>query len=153
MLIYPSISIKAQFLCDNEFNVINKQKKAIRKHAEFQVKDWYTKNAFRHQLPETLKFEKIQIKNEEDKGELKKWSSIDSLLCLNKGEEFNIQAMKKMSALKLAAYEIKTYFNFKHSSNPSIRSLLYFNFDINGDLLLVVIREKENSPYTEKYYR
>ena len=68
-----SLNVHSQFLCDNEYQVINKQKKAIKKHAEFQVKESYIKNPSKLMSPSVLKFSKIQIKTEEkDFDELKK---------------------------------------------------------------------------------
>ena len=139
---------EAQYLCDNEVKVLMKQKKVVKKLAERQVKEWYKKNAVKLKLPEVLKFSKIKLRPQKDFN----WQTIDSLFCLNKSKENNIKALKKMSKMKLAVYDIRAYFTFKNATNQAIRSILYFTFDINGDLLVAVIREKENSPYSEKYY-
>lgn len=145
-------STKAQFLCDYEYSVINKQKNVVKKKALANANLWLLDNADELNLPLKLKLSKIQIKTNEGQDEVKKWDSIDSLLCLNKGSEVIDQAMNKMYKMKLAVYDIRTYFNFANTNNPEIRSILYFQFDINGNLLAAIIRKKENSPYSEKYY-
>ena len=144
--------VQSQNLCEYEVKVINKQKKKVKAITESIVKEWYTKNAVTLKLPETLHFSKIKFKPNESKTELKKWSSIDSILCVKKSEQQLIKGFSEMRKLKLVIFEISATFNFKNSLTPLIKSLLYFEFDINGDLIRAVIREKESSPYTEKYY-
>ena len=147
------LNIQAQDLCDYELKVINKQKKKISSKTQKIAKEWYSSNTSQLKLPEKLKFSKIKVKTLEDKSELKKWSSIDSILCLNKDGNAIEKAIKKMEQLNLSVYDIRAYFNFENSSNKEIRSILYFQFDINRNLLKAVIREKEDSPYSEKYFR
>ena len=147
-----TFSVQSQNLCEYEVKVINKQKKKVKAITESIVKEWYAKNATSLKLPETLHFSKIKFKPNESKTELKKWSGIDSILCVKKSEQQLIKGFSEMRQLKLVIFEISATFNFKNSLTPLIKSLLYFEFDINGDLIRAVIREKESSPYTEKYY-
>ncbi len=148
LIICFSTTTQAQYLCDNEAKVINKQKKFIKKKAESLVKDWYTVNAAKLRLPVVLKFSKIKFLPEEDL----RWEEIDSLLCIKENKELVVKAKRRLGKMKLAVYDIRAYFNFENTKNKAIRSILYFKFDINGNLIVAVIREKEDSPYSEKYY-
>lgn len=139
---------KGQYLCNNEYKVINKQRKIIRKKSEAIAKQWFLNNVDSLNLPKDIKFSKIKFLAEEDK----QWYEIDSLLCIKKDNELADKAIKKLTELQLPVYDIRSYFNFENTSNPEIKSILYFQFDINGELIKTVIREKETSPNSEIYY-
>jgi len=148
LCIVTSLNANSQFLCDFENKIIKKQKKAIEKKAENIVKEWYRKNANQLNLPRILKFSKISIKTNEDL----QWKEIDSLLCIKGNSNLIAIAKNRLIELKLAVFDIRAYFNFENTKNQGIKSILYFKFDIQGNLIVAVIREKENSPFSERYY-
>ena len=144
--------MNAQYLCEYEVKIINKQKKQIKPYAESILKEWYSKNAVQLKLPQTLKFSKIEFKPDESKSAQKKWSSIDSILCIEKSDRQLLKGFTQLKKLNMVVYDIRATFIFKDAISTAIKSLIYFEFDINGDLIRAVIREKESSPFTEKYY-
>ena len=139
---------KAQYLCDNEYKVINKQKKTIQKKAKNITNVWILSNGDELNIPDNIKLTSLKYLTKEDEN----WEIIDSLLCVGKSKELIEKAKKRLQKQVYKVYDIRGYFNFPDSPNPQIRSILYFDFDINGDLIRVVIREKEFSPFSETYY-
>jgi len=83
VLIPFGISTYGQYLCDNEYRVINKQKKIIRKKAKKIANVWILTNADSLNIPEDIKLSKLKFLPKK----IDKWYSIDSLLCVKKNKE------------------------------------------------------------------
>ena len=137
---------KGQYLCDNEYKVINKQKKKIKKKCAKQANDWLLINNDLN-IPTSIKLSKLKFLAEEK--EKNRWHEIDSLFCIKKDSKYIKKAKKRLLELKLVVYDIRIEFNFDSTSNSEISSVLNFEFDIEGNMIRAVIREKKNSPYSE----
>ena len=143
--------LNAQYLCKNEYRVINKQKRAIKKKAQLIAKEWLSKNSDSLNIPIDFKLSKLKFKAEE----IDRWREIDSLICVTvkRNPELIKRAKIRMVELELVVYDIRGSFNFADTKNPTIQSVLYFEYDFNGDLIRAIIRQKEMSPYSETPYR
>ncbi|PJB14777.1 MAG: hypothetical protein CO118_06755 [Flavobacteriales bacterium CG_4_9_14_3_um_filter_32_8] len=146
--IFFGITTQGQYLCDEELHFIKKQKKIVQKKAKTIANSWILANSDDLNIPNDIKLSQLNF--EPKKGE--NWDSVDSLLCVKKDKELINKAIQKLQQNQYVVYHIRAYFNFPNTINPEIRSMLYFDFDINGNLIRAVIREKEFSPFSETYY-
>ncbi len=147
---------KAQYLCDNEYRVINKQKRQVKKKCREIAKNWVNKNRDSLNIPKKIKLTKLKFKpkKQEIHKEIhyNKWYEIDSLLCVKKNQEYINEAKKRMVSSKLVVYDIHADFNFIPSENDQIQSSLNFEFDIEGNLIRAIIRKKKISPFSGTPY-
>ena len=150
-----SLSVQSQYLCDGEYKVINKQKKRVKKKCKKIAHEWVSHKKDSLNLPKKLKLSKLKFRSEEketDKNNrYNRWSEIDSLLCIQQKPtpEYIKKAKKRLLELQLVVYDIRTEFSFNNSSNNQIKSVLNFEFDIEGNLIRAVIRNKKMSPFSE----
>ena len=151
LFIFATTYINGQFLCDNEYRIINKQKRVIKKKAKLIANEWLIKNSDSLNIPKDIKLSKLKFKAEE----IKRWEEIDSLLCVSKKKNIELinRAKIRMVELELVVYDMRGSFNFADTKNPTIQSVLYFEYDFKGDLIRAIIRQKEMSPYSETPYR
>ncbi|PCJ26533.1 MAG: hypothetical protein COA97_05500 [Flavobacteriales bacterium] len=150
-----SYSLKAQYLCDNEHKVINKQRKKLKKKCKKIASSWIINKRDSLNLPEKLKISKLKFRansKEIDKVQrYNKWREIDSLLCFQAkpSSDYVKKAKDRLLELQLVVYDIRTEFNFINTTNHEIKSVLNFEFDYNGNLIRAVIRKKKMSPFSE----
>ena len=152
-----TISSQAQYLCNNEYKVINKQKRQIKKKCKEIAENWVIQKQDSLNLPPKLKLTKLkfapQKKEIHKEIHYNKWHEIDSLLCVKKDPEFIKEAKKRMLSIQLVVYGIHADFNFIPTENEKISSSLNFEFDIEGNLIRAVIRKKKMSPFSETPYQ
>lgn len=136
-------------MCDYEYKVINKQKRKIKKKCKKTAANWVVNKRDSLNLPKKLKLSIIKYLAEPK--EKNRWHEIDSLLCIDKKPtpDYIKKAKKNLLELQLVVYDIRTEFNFENTTNSAIKSVLNFEFDINGNLIRAVIREKKMSPFSE----
>lgn len=139
-------SSKSQYLCDNEYKFINRQKKKIRKKCAKQVNDWLLINDDLN-IPKIINLSRLKFLTKEK--EKNKWLEIDSLFCIKKDAKYIKKAKRRLLELKLVVYDIRIEFNYVSSSNSEIVSVLNFEFDIEGNMIRAAIRRKKGSPYSK----
>ena len=150
-----ALNTKGQYLCDNEYKIINKQKKKVKKQCKKIAKKWITTKRDSLNLPKKLKLSKVKFLAEEKEinknQRYNKWHEIDSLFCINKkpSPDYITKAKQRLFELQLVVYDIRTEFYFIPSENEKISSVLNFEFDIKGNLIRAVIRRKKSSPFSE----
>lgn len=147
---------QGQYLCENEYNTFNKQKKAIKNKTEQLVFTWLAKYQDSLFLPESLKLSKLKFKaSEKEIHQNKKynqWYKVDSLLCVDKDPELVTKAFKLLTELNLVVYNIHTSFNLTNKPDSPIKSELIFEFNISGQLIQTIFRKKKMSPFSETHY-
>ncbi len=152
-ILFFTIGIQAQYLCDNEYRVINKQKRKIKKKCKKIAKDWLTQKRDSLNLPPKLNLSKLKFRPEKKEihkePHYNKWYKIDSLLCVKKDPKYINEAKKRMLSQELIVYTIEADFNSIPTENEMILSLISFKFDIEGNLIRVGIRKKKMSPFSE----
>ncbi len=140
-----------QYTCDYEYKVMNKQKKKVKKKTKKIALKWLNEHMASLNLPTDLKPSKLKYKTE--KKEAIKWDQIDALLCKKKKEVDTEAAFKIIEELRLVVYDISIEFDYANTVNDRIKSVLNFEFDINGNLIRAVIRKKKMSPFSETPYQ
>lgn len=153
LIIFCVSHVEAQYLCPNEYKIIRKQKKKVKKKVFMKAKEWILDNRNDLNLPRKLKLSKLKFKADEKEIKVidryNKWQKIDSLLCVNKDPENINMAKMLLLEFELVVFDIRAEFNFDDSSNKEIKSVLNFEFDFDGDLIRAVIRKKKMSPFSE----
>jgi hypothetical protein len=148
-------SSKSQYLCDNEYKFINRQKKKVKKKCKRIAKDWIISKRDSLHIPKKIKLSKIKFLAEEKEINknlrYNKWHEIDSLFCIDKtpSTEYINKAKQRLYELQLVVYDIRGEFDFIPINNEKLSSVLNFEFDIKGNLIRAVIRRKKVSPYSE----
>lgn len=151
MLCFASFSsTQAQYVCDYEYKVTNKQRRKLKRKCKKVAITWYKNHRDSLKISSDLTFSKLKYQADED--EYEKWAIVDTLLCNNERKNNIELAKQKMKELGLAVFDIRAYFHHPEELNPKIRSILYFQFDIHGKMLRAIVRRKEMSPTSEIYY-
>ena len=156
LIVLFHINVQSQYLCENEHKVIHKQKRKVKKKCKKIVYAWVIQHKDSLNLPKKLTFSRLKFKPE-DKETHKEtnynmWYQIDSLLCITKDIEYIKEAKKKLLELQLVVFDIRSEFSFGDAENLEIKSVINFEFDIEGNLIRAVIRKKKNSPFSETPY-
>lgn len=148
----------AQFLCDYEIRMMNKQKRKVRKSCSKISKEWVKKHTDSLNIPNKIKLSKFKFepkKDEYEKGEyfpFSQWESTDSLLCVNDRKNNVDKAINNLEKLNLTIYQITTTFTPTNADNPEISSSLFFQYGIKGKLIRVILRKKEMSRTSEIFF-
>jgi len=147
---------QGQYLCENEYKIINKQKKVIQNKTQKTAKDWIFKYQDSLNLPPNIKLSKLKFLASEKEihknNKYNKWYTIDSLFCVETDPKLIEKAKKKLVELNLVVYKTSATFSFDDTKKSPVKSLLYFEFNFKGELIRAVIRKKEMSSLTETYY-
>jgi len=128
--------------CELTYKLVSKNKKKVTSSIKKFSKNWLKTNSDSLNLPNNISLGKILFNPEEDD----RWDKIDSLLCGHETKSYKIKAEETMIDKNMLVYQRKGY------SNSLDKSLIMFEFNYIGKIILIIIRENSENTGSTIYY-
>lgn len=132
--------------CQLVYKLVAKNKKKVTPNIKKFTKNWLKTNSDSLNLPKNISLGKILFNPEEDD----RWDKIDSLICSNEIKSYKDKAEERMIDKNMTVYQRTGYFNYPNSMD---KSLIFFEFNYLGKIILIEIRENSEKPDSAKYYK